>query len=522
MSDARALVAIGALALIARLVVWPHSTEANMDPDAAHFLNIARCFERGQGFSNPAAWPAWMRPDSLPMPETFKEPAYPWLIAKLTPLAGGGFPAGKLISFLAGLLTPLFTWMLARRLHPDRGVALLAGVLAAASPLLIAQSARVMVESVFAAAFALLWVTLASRTAAPPFGWYRRRQLALDLAAGALAGIAFMLRAQTLLAAPAVLALILTRDSGRRALARVAVVLVAAIATASPFLLRNLRLFGSPFHSDISAFAMMAYMDYLDLRGGLTRPPAPIGWALAHPGAVLLHSAASALRFAVRTLPKDILGNPLWTVPLAAGLALSLARWRDWLFVYLYLGVTLPFIFAVNWDARYFASSVPLWCVLAASGAGWIANALGPAPLLGRLRGRHLLAGALVGLVLVQIAAARREVADQVAEENSNARAAAPFLREHLGPHEAVMCLTTSYYAWFADRPARFVVFADEPTLLDDLRHFRVRYAVFPTDSLAGIASRYPGGRLPAAFAPDHVDAAHDLTVFRVRDAGAR
>ena len=76
-----------------RLVVLPHSTELNMDADAPHFMNVARCFERGQGFSNPSAWPAWMKPERLPMPETFKEPAYPWAIAKLTPLTKSPFRA---------------------------------------------------------------------------------------------------------------------------------------------------------------------------------------------------------------------------------------------------------------------------------------------------------------------------------------------------------------------------------------------------------------------------------------------
>jgi hypothetical protein len=349
------LLLIGLVTLGTRLAVVPQSTELNMDADAPHFMNVARCFSRGQGFSNPSAWPAWMKPECLPMPETFKEPAYPWAIAKLTPLARGPFQAGQLISFLAGLLTPFLTWMLMRRLHPQILAAHIAGLMAAASPLLIAQSSRVMVESVF-----------------------------------------------------------------------------------------------------------------------------------------------------------------------AAGLLLSLARWRQWLFAYLQIGLTLGFVFAVNWDARYFASAVPLWCVLTAPGALWLARTLAPAPLVGRVRGAHLLVAFLVALVLLQSVAAWRTVAHQgTGTENAAARAEAPFLRAHLSPDEAVMALTTSFYAYWADRPAVYLPIADTPRFMEVVRRLKVRYAALPTSALAELAARYPGGRLPATLVLDHVNEADDVSVFRVVDAAA-
>ena len=515
------LTLIGAVTLGSRLAVLTASTEATMDADAAHFMNVARCFERGQGFSNPAAWPAWMKPDRLPMPETFKEPAYPWAIAQLAPLAGSPFRAGQLLSLLAGLLTPFLTWGLVRRLHPERAVADLAALLCAASPLLIAQSTRVMVESVFAATFTLLWLLLAPRPG--EVGRHARaRDVAADAAAGAAAGIAFMLRAQALLAAPAIVVLLLAGSaSWRIALRRGGVVLLAAIVTASPFLLRNLRLFGSPFHSDVAAFGLWPYRDLLSLSATLERPPAPLGFALHHVREVLTHVAASAVRFTVQTCPREILGNPVWMVALAAGVALTLSRWRAWLFAYVQIGLTLGLLFAVNWDARYFASLVPLWCAIAATGALWIARALGPLPLAGGLRGSHLLAGTLVALVLLQAAATRRDVAGHLVSENVAARAEAPFLRAHLGPDESVMALTTSFYAYWADRHAVFIVIADTPDFMDVVRRLHVRYAAFPTSQLDDLAARYPGGRLPPALVVDHADSTADVTVFRVRDRGA-
>ncbi|HEY6866998.1 MAG TPA: hypothetical protein VI792_07065, partial [Candidatus Eisenbacteria bacterium] len=351
----------------------------------------------------------------------------------------------------------------------------------------------------------------------------RARDLATDAAAGVVAGLAFMLRAQTLVAAPAVAAALLAGSgSWRIALRRGGIVLLAAIATASPFLLRNLRLFGSPLHSDIAAFGIWPYShDLVSISATLARPPSPFGFALHHAPQVLAHIGASALRFAVRTCPRDLLGNPVWMVALAAGIALSLPRWRSWSFVYVQIAMTLTLLFATNWDARYFASLVPLGCALAAPGAMWIAGALGPVPLVGRVRGSHLLVATLAALVLLQAGAGRRDVADQPTTENTAARAVAPFLRAHLQPDESVMALTTSYYAYWADRPAVYLVIADAPDFMEVVRRLKVRVAALPTSRLAELAARYRDGRLPAALVLDHADPTADVTLFRVRGAGA-
>ena len=94
-------------AIIVRVVALWGASEANVTPDGARFMNIARSIERGQGFSTPEAWPAWMNPERLPMAETFKEPGYPYAIAALRPLAGTQFRAGQLLSLLAGVAIPM-------------------------------------------------------------------------------------------------------------------------------------------------------------------------------------------------------------------------------------------------------------------------------------------------------------------------------------------------------------------------------------------------------------------------------
>jgi len=105
--------------------------------------------------------------------------------------------------------------------------------------------------------------------------------------------------------------------------------------------------------------------------------------------------------------------------------------------------------------------------------------------------------------------------------ENTGARAQAPFLMSHLAADEAVMTLSTAYVAYWTDRATVYLVIADPPGFMEVVRRYRVRYATLPTSRLPDLALRYSDRRLPPALTVDHVDAAHDLTVFQVHDPQA-
>lgn len=510
---ALALGVILVVALAARLVALPGSTERMMDPDGAHLLNIARCFERGEGFSNPGGWPAWMAPERLPMPETFKEPGYPWAIAALAPRVGGEFRAAVLLSLLAGLALPFASFFLARNLGLDRAEATLAGLLVAVNPLAIFMSVRVTVDAMFPALLATAFALAAWRPAPAA------RPLWADALTGVAIGLAFMVRGQTLTALPALAIVLAMRRPAAGALRGGAVALAAAVLAASPFLLRNLRLFGVPFHSDVGAYGIWPYVDPITFSHGLERPPAPIAFALAHIPEVLRHMLGSAARFAVYVLPRDIVGNPVWVPALAVGAVLSLGRWRSFVAPWAYVVPTLLFIFAVHWDSRYFSASIPFWAMVTAVGALWIARAIGDRPVWGPLRGRHLLIAVAVIAAALQVETARRNV-PRLSPEVDAAIAEAPFLKSRLAPDEAVMVVTTSFYSWYADRPSVHLVIADEARFAATVRRLKVRYAALPTSRLAEFARRFPEGRLPGMLVPDHEDPARDVTVFAIRTGG--
>jgi hypothetical protein len=204
-------------------------------------------------------------------------------------------------------------------------------------------------------------------------------------------------------------------------------------------------------------------------------------------------------------------------LPLAAGALLSLRAVRDWLFAWLYLGITFVLIMAVHWDARYFTSSIPLWCLFTALGATTLARAVAGLAWIGPARASWLLGAAVFAVVVLQVAVARHTLRDTAPPELAAAQSEAPFLASRLAPDEAVLAVTTSYWSWFAKRNSVHLVIADEGRFDDVMRRLKVRWAALPTSRLAEFAARYPGGALPRSLTFDHADSTLDVTIFRVQ-----
>lgn len=510
----RALPLLFGVTLLARLVVFPVATEANLTPDGARFFNIARCIERGQGFSTPEAWPAWTRPDALPMPETFKEPGYPYAIAALKPVAGSFYAAGRAVSFAAGLVIPLLVFGLALRTGAGGATALAAGLLVAASPLMNVLASVVMAEALFVAALSAAFWVAAGR------GGNARPAALRAMLAGALFGAAFLVRAQALIALPAFLLLCAGGLPRREVLTRGVLALLAAQLVAAPLLVRNVLLSGAPLYSDAAAFGVWPYVDPIGFSSSLERPPAALPFALAHPGAVLGQMVESARVFVRWTFPRDVLPGLLWWIPCAVGAGAALRARRAgagprWGFIAWLFALTLPFLFAVYWAPRYFAMLVPAFALLAALGLASLERMTGLArrPRLAGLATLALALGAAVpGVMLARTQAGAFETPDARA-----AREEAAFLRERLAPGEAVMCDVTSYWAWHVDRPAVHVIIASEDALAREIERLRVRWAALPAAKVDAYAARFPEGRLPDLFVPHHVNDAAGVIVYEVR-----
>ncbi len=494
--SAWALTLIAVVGAAARFAALPQAGPERLTPDGARFLNLARSLERGLGYVTPEAWPAWLAPEKLPAPESFKEPGYPYAIAAATPLAGDPFRAARAVSLAAGVLVPLATWALARALAAGATAALLAGLLAAASPVLIRQSVLVMAESPFALFVTAAFALAACRPRADARGG------ATALLAGLALGLAYLVRAQALVAAPVVVALIAARRAPRAALPAAALALAGAALVALPWWLRNHRLFGDPFHSDVAVFAIWPYVDQFAFSHSLDRPPDPFAYASAHAGEVLRFTLGSLRRFLWHTVPHDLLGSRIWLVPLAIGGGLALARARAWWPLLAFAAMTAALMLPLHWVPRYFAAVAPLVCVWTALGTAWLLEDQAARPAFGRVPTGAVAWLGIAALLALGIGLAWRTAGETFRPELAEARAAGPVLRARLAPDEAVMAEMTSYWAWHADRPAVHPVVAGDRALREVARRLHVKAAALTPEFEREYAARLDGGRLPEWFVP--------------------
>ena len=504
---APSLLLIAAVTLATRLAALPLARADGMTPDGARLLNLARAIRSGEGFVTPEAFPAWIAPARLPMPERLKEPGYPLAVALLSRFTRDEFSAGQCVSLLAGLALPFVTWALVRALAADAAAATLAGLFAAASPILILQSVYVMAESLFALTLMLAFL-LAERVRA------RRGGAGAAAAAGAMLGIAFLVRAQAAVAAPALLLWLWpSRERGSRPLAFAA---LAALLVVAPYAVRNLARFGAPFPVESRLVGLLAYMDPLALTTSPDPPPAFTAWALRHPVEVLGHAAASAWRMAAHSVPDFVLGSRLWLLPLAFGLLGMVRRARAWGPPMLYALLTLLLVLPINWPDRYLASVAPLFAAAAALGMTAAFERLESRGAIGRAATVALLGVLLAGFAL-QARRTREGVPDTFHPEIEAARAYGPWMRQRLEPGEAIMVETTSYWAWYSGRPAAHLVIAEESRVRSVLERLRVRWVALPASAVADLAARFPERRLPLVFEPVLEDRARDVAIYRVR-----
>ena len=167
----------------------------------------------------------------------FRAPGYPLLMAPLFWLWGGEPPlmAARLIGVACGTLGVWGVWWLARRLFGARA-GNVAAFVAAIYPGAVAMSALVLSESVFCPLVVLqlaLWVA----------AWQETRQgraVGLAVLAGAVAGVATLVRPEWLLFTPfaLVVGLLLCRDRYRQ-IRLGAVAVLALLVVMTPWWVRN-------------------------------------------------------------------------------------------------------------------------------------------------------------------------------------------------------------------------------------------------------------------------------------------
>lgn len=366
--------------------------------DAATYHDLARGWAAGQPISEGFFWQPFF---------------YPFALGLLYHVAGPSVLAARLVQLVLGAFTCMLTFHLGRRLAGDRA-GLTAGLMAALYMPLIVYEAD-LVAAGWAAFWAVLLLLLLLRAAERPGA-------ATALATGAVAALAALTRPTFLPFVAAAALWLAWRWRGRRVVLHVALLVLGFALPTLPVAWLNQKVTG---HFGIlpCSGGLNMYVGNnpdpcrtLTIRPGtdwdtLTSEPAREGvletwaqdryfrdrvteFAREQPYAWLTGLGAKALRFvSSRELPRNEdpyvmrawsswaalamwkigrFGFPFGLVfPLACiGLVALRRSWPGpvWLFLLLYpAAVILVFV-----SARYRAPTLPLWLILAASGAVWL------------------------------------------------------------------------------------------------------------------------------------------------------
>jgi hypothetical protein len=466
---ATALVAVTALGLVPRLAWFGRYRLAGTDCDGAGYMDVARHLAAGAGFTTGIFKYLYLPPAALPQPDAHWSPLYPLLTAGSFALFGESIAAAKLVPLLLGAAVPALAWLLALSLTGDRRTALLAGLLAALHPTLVTWSLRIETEI----------GTVALATAA--LALLPRSGPRANAALGVVTGLAWLMKYQSALLWGAILARRLLLDPPGRRGRDLAAAAAAFALVAAPWALRNQLVFGAPCYTDLCTDIVSAHpgLGGVDrVWASTTMPPAPLGYMLAHAGETLGHVYGNLRGYALR-LPPQALGSLLFAPLAVAGIWSQLRRLRAWAPVLVYGALLLGMFSLSTAFDRYQFSLFPPVVVLAAAGAVW---ALDRAAALGR---GAVAARALVGLLLLaaltdQARLGAAKATDRDAPWNPHANfcaaeylAAAPFIRDHAGPREAVMAAEAYHAGYLFGRPVVNLPF-DEPSL----RHLCARYGV--------------------------------------------
>ena len=233
---ARVLLTIALLALAARLpYVLFYPQVGQTCEDCRFYDEVGSNVAGGNGFVGGFASETFAGPVGRPMPEVGMGPIYPLILAAVYRTVGHSVAAVTSLQAVMGALTAVLAALIGAWF--GRRVGIIAGVLTALSPALIAYTGVLLTETTVALLLAVVVLLVASardRPAAP-----------LAALAGFALGVTTLLRPECVLLVPLALLAIWWPGGSRRLVAALVVAVVAGL-TIGVWTVRNYRVFGRP------------------------------------------------------------------------------------------------------------------------------------------------------------------------------------------------------------------------------------------------------------------------------------
>ncbi len=261
--------------LVLRILLLALNTDLSnsFSHDSAYIGIVVRNLLHGKGWVNDASWLVFLNPDRLPMPYRSANPLYPLLTALAVKVLGISIVhAGLLVSALANAGLLLAAFYLVSYWLKDTRKALLIALAATVFPSIWQDSLRMLPDA--------LHLTLLMAGAA---FFVRGEKLSLCIIAGIFFGLAWLTRSTASLMAPALAVYAFAAWGRRKAAFSLLLAGAAALVTASPWLIRTARVWGSPFSNDTSSFALFQDIYARKYGGSVDRywrspepPPSPL------------------------------------------------------------------------------------------------------------------------------------------------------------------------------------------------------------------------------------------------------
>jgi 4-amino-4-deoxy-L-arabinose transferase-like glycosyltransferase len=260
----RTPVALLAVALASRIGWWA-SRIAVIENEGTEYVRLAENWFAGRGYVGMFGGTHVLFP-----------PLYPGLIGPLSPALGGEL-SGRIVSLVSGLVLVALVYQLSRRLFGDT-VGLIAGLLAAVHPLLVALSVSVYSESL-AMSLVMCGAYLTVRAIETPTAWRVG-------GAGVAIGCAYLVRPEAIaFVGPVILAMAAAerRRGGTwpDAIRKAMVALLSAVVVALPYIAHlslqagHFRWEGKSAINSLVNVRMQRGMSYPEAARGLGSPEEP-------------------------------------------------------------------------------------------------------------------------------------------------------------------------------------------------------------------------------------------------------
>ncbi len=322
------------------------------NPDAEHYLHIARRIRAGKGFTSRG--PDQFHPDQWMThhPETARNPLFPYLLS-LVPGPDEGFVVrARLLNIAVSVILLVAMFLVGRRLVGER--AALVGVIGLSLvDCLIYLGGEAMVEPLLAVWF-LSFFFMAVNISQGPKYW---------LAAGVFAALAWLTKGTGLVLVVAfVVMALLSRLSTKRAAAAVGGVVAAFLLIGSPLMVRNIYYYGDPLYNANTRHTM--WMDSFDTPGG--------GWTMLYDESTRpSRSRYLATHSAQQILSREATGLPYSLYWLMQAHAIRIPKLHSWVRAVVGGPVLVLALIGLVGERRRNAA-VLMWFVL---GASWLSVA---------------------------------------------------------------------------------------------------------------------------------------------------